>query len=334
MSVLMNVANEIGGYVRTATVIITGALQVAAETGSILFKLLCFLISQAADVADKIVKLLLIITQDFSLFIFDVFNTSAEVNSVLSALASSLINFIANIPCAVRRAAASVNQSVIDTEYSLRSAAGSALLFLKQFIILVGDGTLFAIQLIPSTLLTLLEVIVYSAISSCLTVCDAIAAIGSGVITTMVKIGKEITDIPLSSLLGLVLLFALAAALRLLFNLIRPKPLLRSPARKLKNAANKLKRFARHLATGSGKTNQEGEATKPNQDIHTKLLNELQREREEKLCVICQDRTKCIILLPCRHFCLCQTCMETLAQDYAMCPICRREVVDSLRVYV
>ena len=32
------------------------------------------------------------------------------------------------------------------------------------------------------------------------------------------------------------------------------------------------------------------------------LLREVEREREDKLCVVCQDREKCIMILPCRWF--------------------------------
>ena len=30
------------------------------------------------------------------------------------------------------------------------------------------------------------------------------------------------------------------------------------------------------------------------------LLREVEREREDKLCVVCQDQEKCIMILPCR----------------------------------
>lgn len=42
------------------------------------------------------------------------------------------------------------------------------------------------------------------------------------------------------------------------------------------------------------------------------LLREVEREREDKLCVICVDKEKCIMILPCRHLCICESCQGPL----------------------
>jgi hypothetical protein len=36
-------------------------------------------------------------------------------------------------------------------------------------------------------------------------------------------------------------------------------------------------------------------------------------------CVICLEHAPAVVLLPCRHFCVCRTCLEEIDQ----CPICR-----------
>lgn len=52
-------------------------------------------------------------------------------------------------------------------------------------------------------------------------------------------------------------------------------------------------------------------------------------------CVICQDRAKTVLLLPCRHLCLCRSCANHLSEQYrSICPLCRKRFRDAIQVYV
>lgn len=50
-------------------------------------------------------------------------------------------------------------------------------------------------------------------------------------------------------------------------------------------------------------------------------------------CVICQDKMKTVVLLPCRHLCLCQECYKQLRRYKRECPMCRKPYEYSIQVY-
>jgi hypothetical protein len=58
----------------------------------------------------------------------------------------------------------------------------------------------------------------------------------------------------------------------------------------------------------------------------------LEQERDERLCRICQDQIKTIVLLPCQHMCLCKPCLDR--KKWKKCPMCRQRVESTIEVYV
>lgn len=54
----------------------------------------------------------------------------------------------------------------------------------------------------------------------------------------------------------------------------------------------------------------------------------------DSLCVICQERQKCVLTLPCRHVCLCIDCCRRLYGYQRTCPICRTFIYHTVTVYL
>lgn len=61
------------------------------------------------------------------------------------------------------------------------------------------------------------------------------------------------------------------------------------------------------------------------------LSAELERQKEEGLCVVCLDARREVVLKPCNHYCVCQMCADSLAPK--MCPMCRKRIQRIERIY-
>lgn len=65
-------------------------------------------------------------------------------------------------------------------------------------------------------------------------------------------------------------------------------------------------------------------------DYHTRMLQENKELKEQKSCRVCRSNDICMLLLPCRHLCLCKKCEGRLD----VCPQCRCLKSASVQVYM
>ena len=67
------------------------------------------------------------------------------------------------------------------------------------------------------------------------------------------------------------------------------------------------------------------------------LIEQLERERDKNLCVVCQIEEKNIVVMPCRHMCMCKSCCTQLFQmqryHRKTCPLCRHAITSTLEIY-
>ena len=61
-------------------------------------------------------------------------------------------------------------------------------------------------------------------------------------------------------------------------------------------------------------------------------INTVPSAEEENLCVICDDAKKRVLLLPCRHLCLCSACSKL--EKLTECPMCRATISDKIEAFV
>jgi E3 ubiquitin-protein ligase MUL1 len=56
-----------------------------------------------------------------------------------------------------------------------------------------------------------------------------------------------------------------------------------------------------------------------------------QNLEEEKLCVICRENPKVMLIMPCRHLCVCEECGHRVELD--RCPLCRNVIAERFSVF-
>lgn len=65
--------------------------------------------------------------------------------------------------------------------------------------------------------------------------------------------------------------------------------------------------------------------------LHLPQQQHMQSE-EDHLCIVCMERRKCIVIVPCGHSLLCRTCLTGIKETSNECPVCRGAIEDSLEL--
>lgn len=74
------------------------------------------------------------------------------------------------------------------------------------------------------------------------------------------------------------------------------------------------------------------EQMKASLDRITKTKEELSKSlEEERTCVICRENTKTVLLMTCRHLCVCSLCGQR--DELTCCPLCREIIVERINVF-
>ncbi|KAL1517045.1 hypothetical protein ABEB36_000861 [Hypothenemus hampei] len=255
---------------------------------------LIIFLTDVAVFIEQLVKVVLSILEAFNKIIYGINN---PINTIISGLKLIPMSIIAGIT------------NVLNLITGLLS-------FIRTFFILLGSGVWFLVLSIP---LVAYNVILTTAtiIKTCYE--DILNLLYMALMTAV----HFVLDVPIESFFGLitfVLLYLIVKQTRLLIT---------SRVNLLKR---KLRNWYRLFVQPRPQPRRERQPVASRQPIHRDKKEGVFQE-QDKYCVICQERLKCVLLLPCKHICLCQECQEELRYYHEMCPICRTNIESTMRVY-
>lgn len=297
-------------------------LSVSYYIGQIAYKLIHLILTVLFAIAVKSASVLNILFDDFGVFCLDLLTRIYSVLLVLAVVAKTIgehaiLGLYRLYTCIAY--VLSIGNGILYIVESIFLVVEYVLVKLKDSLILLGNGAWFALTLLPNLLIVLNSAVV-----------DAIIVLYTKlheyIILKTVKIFNWIcfflNDIPMESM------FALCIVSSLIFYGYKRQYAIRRYLRhsyllgRAKTSAFLIR--TKLFVTSLFKSTSQDEDMKNNGD---------DTSEETRLCIICQENDKCIVLLPCRHLCLCVDCTETHSIYQNFCPICRTVIKRRLMVY-
>lgn len=297
---------------------ITGTFFISYKIGQFIVSLFSFLMKNSFYYVKKVFILCTVLAEDFVTFLQDLSQHISHFSTFILFVSKSvifqiirLLEIIIYIKDKTLLLVTTILDNINNTILFVINFFCYICVAVKQFFILLGGGSWFAFMFIPNliyySLITVCQFL-QECITKSINSCNYLLKFAQNLITNLFNF---VTEVPIEAALGLLLLICFINIFvhfyDVLFGYIRDK------LRILTHFFINL--YSKHR----------GE----NFEYDTKMTS------EDIVCVICQDNLRCILMLPCKHLCLCNGCAKRITGlRRSQCPICRKPIAQTLRVYV
>lgn len=286
--------------------------------------------------------------EDLTIFVVDLYAIFQTISVATQAAVSNVVDFLICLMYFIKDGATTSQTVLSGAPLTLATSFAAAVGAIKQLIILLGDSTWLLLTALPNVAWALLKC-AWCLASNLVTILWA----ATGNILNALVHGCQssielIVDIPATALIGFIALCTAVRFRRLCMHGIRlvmasvhqralvPAQLAaaRVYQRHYEAAQHKLGRIFKYrlrssTAEAAAKMVKATSiiASPPKRQDLNKLL-------DEALCVVCQDRNKCVVLFPCRHLCVCEPCAIELQRcGQSCCPLCRNMIASQVAVF-
>lgn len=347
----------------TKTFIYNG-LYYSFKLGQGLVYAFTFILTNALLFLKNLTRILSIIIESFAIFYEDVLQGLLELLEALG----QLLEVLGSTSSSVISSTNIFIHKIIYTCYQIYTLCEDSVLsvymllittckFIKHLIVLFGAGVWFAITFIPLSLVNLLNLFTHFIKTAFTTTFDGTIKYIKYLRCCIKSIYIFVTDVPVESVIGLIV------AICLIYIITQFYVTLYQSARQIFiNVFNSVRRNSIRQPRNERILDNRNERILNNIDIgrfsnvirnRRATLNIYRRPQigrnyesecspvetktdipEERYCVICQERIKCILVLPCRHVCMCMECNSRLQLYNNTCPICRNDIESTMKIFV
>lgn len=333
------------GFIETIVSVFVNLFAAGYVVGRIIAHILSIIGDAVVAVAKILTAFAITFYEDVKIFLLDI---DYQYGHIIKMFNTGLNNSIADVSGMVFAVASSIAWISEQTKLEVQKTAmgivelfASGLIGIRNWIILVGNSVWMLLMCIPNLTILIVGNILKLTSTAFKNIADTIqfsAVIASNSIGKMVEF---FTFVPIQSICGI---FAICLIIKYRRQVYRPLGVLyQGMVRIIRYFLLKITDCIQsvfHLLTTSivsfwnslptiwrMSPVQEDYANPSTPTSSTKTIG------PHNCCVICQDKIKSIVLLPCRHLCLCQDCFRQLRRYREQCPMCRVPYHHSIQVY-
>lgn len=262
---------------------------------------------------------LTVLGEDFGLFLLDLWTHITTgivtIENIIGALFPT--RYVMLIVKALQNLSYGFNviyNIVFDVIARLIQAITNVAAAVKHLIVLFGSGIWFAVTIIPITLTYVCVSLTYFVGRLIEEIFTAISTTCYNLTVLLQDIYLFVFDVPIESAIGVFIGACLAYVLVKFHVMVYAS--LRKMSTKAFRAFSKWmnsREFVRRRRTIPSPSTKNG------------------------TCIICFERAKCLLTMPCRHLCMCDQCWDRLrqlsSQQEEQCPVCRSLVEYTIHVY-
>lgn len=323
-------------------------VEVTTKIGLLLAYILQYMCDVLFTISSTIYQCAKIFYEELERFIDDLDN---QYSHGATALHNAFVNSVASVLRAFCKLSTNINNlsetiklAVQNTIQNVSNQFAWTLTSIGEFAILIGDSVWMLIMLIPNMLIFCSMKLALMLAAFINGVIAAIKSSATIAVDNILSFLSYFTTMPMQSALGLlsigiaikyrritlnaffillhlhliILSFFLTRIVRILSTIYRPIEIIIT----FFLSILRLRRRTSYMLDPISDQGSDQETITDNKDDNGNL------------CVICQDRRKSVVLLPCRHLCLCQNCSINLKRYRTVCPLCRKSFRDAIQVYV
>ncbi|RZF49193.1 hypothetical protein LSTR_LSTR012458 [Laodelphax striatellus] len=289
------------------------AIALSVWTGEKIVSIAKYVLTNFTNALAAILSALSILYNDFQYFAGDI----AGLFSIANNLSLGTLQSICDIVISVMNFSLSIINSFTGAISICKQQLLNFIHLLKDSLILIGNTALICIQFIP--------VVIFYLIS--------LGVMGFSRSTQEIwSIINHFLSTPIEAVFGLAICCTISWVIHKNWSVI---------VRKILKAYHNSLGYSKHVMNYTLATSKSILITNMTRIISylielrkTRLNKKRTGKSHGKHCVVCLDDEANVIIIPCRHLCLCYSCsMKTSTHANFTCPICRKVIGNYMRVF-